>query len=417
MVRDSAQARHIARAVLLLCLMLLAAADSALAHTRSLSYSRWRIDGDRISVTAQISRLELSRLGPGADPTNAAGRTFIGDYLAGSLVLTAGGVPCTIAGPPAPRRSREGWVVFAWGLTCPSAGALEITSFIMLDVAPSHMHFARIHREGASVGSQERVLSRKQPSWSLAGPDAGDSSETSPRGSTIGEYLVLGVEHILSGWDHLAFVLALLLLAGSLREVARLVTGFTIAHSVTLALAVLGLLHPNPYAVEAVIGFSVALVAAENSWLLAGRDKRIPAGLGLGLFVLWVLALFGLLSLSALSLFGLALFSICHFGLLGRVEHAGTIRTALAFCFGLVHGFGFAGVLDEMSLPAERLAPALFGFNVGVELGQLGVVLVAWPVLHWIERASRDRWHRWICVWGSAAICGIGVYWFVLRSF
>ena len=88
-----------------------------------------------------------------------------------------------------------------------------------------------------------------------------------------------------------------------------------------------------------------------------------------------------------------------------------------AFVFGLVHGFGFAGVLGEMQLPTERLAPALFGFNVGVEIGQLGVVVAIWPLLRALEGVAQGRIHRLTVDAASAAICGIGVFWFVTRAF
>ena len=121
--------------------------------------------------------------------------------------------------------------------------------------------------------------------------------------------------------------------------------------------------------------------------------------------------------MSATTLAGLAVFSACHFALLERSEQPVRIRGALAFAFGLVHGFGFAGVLGEMQLPTERLVPALFGFNVGVELGQLAVVALAWPLLRLLERLAGGRWHRWVVDAGSAAICGIGLFWFVTRTF
>ena len=88
----------------------------------------------------------------------------------------------------------------------------------------------------------------------------------------------------------------------------------------------------------------------------------------------------------------------------------------MAFAFGLVHGFGFAGILAELTLPTDRLAPALFGFNVGVELGQLAVVLLVWPALRALATRAADG-YRVVAEVASAAICGLGLYWFVLRAF
>jgi hypothetical protein len=168
-----------------------------------------------------------------------------------------------------------------------------------------------------------------------------------------------------------------------------------------------------------VIGFSVALVAAENVWLLAGRDWRVPAATTAGLLVLAVLAGFGITSLSALTVSGLAVFSASHFALLSRVQHPARVRAALAFVFGLVHGFGFAGLLTEIGLPSERLLPALFGFNLGVELGQLAAVALAWPLLMALGQVggARERRRRVAGEFGSAAICGLGIFWFISRVF
>ena len=133
--------------------------------------------------------------------------------------------------------------------------------------------------------------------------------------------------------------------------------------------------------------------------------------------VLVVLAGLGMLGVGKLPpvvLLGLALFSGCHFALLDRVERPARLRAAVAFAFGLVHGFGFAGVLSEMELPTDRLAPALFGFNAGVELGQLAVVLLVWPLLRGLSRSEAR--HRSVSEWGSALVCGLGVFWFLSRS-
>jgi hypothetical protein len=383
-------------------------ASPAAAHQRSISYSTWTPDASGAQLHARVSQLDLSRLGlaflpPGPDDPVAR-------YLAAKLVLRAGDQPCLPALAPTRREAPEGWAIYAWQVGC-GAGPRSIESGLFLDVAPSHLHFARVaDLEGNGV---ERVLSEAQPRWSLPAPDATTGEEGQHSGTSIGGYVALGVDHIASGWDHLAFVVALLLLAGSLGEVAALVTSFTLAHSVTLALATLGVVRPETAPVEALIGFSIALVAAENAWLLAGRDRALP----------WVaaggVALLALAPGSALSpsaCLGLALFSLCHFGLLRHSPRPARLRAAIAFAFGLVHGFGFAGVLSEMALPTDRLVPALFGFNVGVELGQLGVVLLVWPALRGLARWRGEAATRWVAEVASAGICGLGLYWFLTRN-
>ena len=384
------------------------AAGAAQAHTRSLSYSAWEEEAGGARVQVRVSQLDLSRLGIAfAEPE--AGVDPIGRYLQQRLRLSAGGEPCTALAPVA-LEAPEGWAVRSWRATCRRPGPYTVESAVLLDVAPSHLHFARLRtRDGRVV---DRVLGEAETRWEWpAGPSAAPSARSD---TSLAGYVLLGIEHILTGYDHLAFVAALLLLAGTLGEVAALVTSFTLAHSVTLALATLGLVRPDASAVEALIGFSIALVAAENGWILGGRGRGVPLAFagGLGLVAL---APGSAVPVGALA--GLALFTLCHFGLLARSPHPARLRAAVAFAFGLVHGFGFAGVLAELELPAQQLAAALFGFNAGVEIGQLAVVACLWPCLRALARPAGGRPLELVAETASAAICGFGVFLFVTRSF
>jgi hypothetical protein len=388
-------------------LALALAAGAAGAHQRSLSYSTWVLDAEGARVHARVSQLDLSRLGLAFLPRGGA-HDPVAHTLARSLRLSAGGEPCAPLRDPTPREAPEGWAVYAWRVACAGDGERSIESRLFLEVAPSHLHFARV--DGMDGTALERVLTEAEPRWSLHPAE----QRAAPHGGTdLPGYLVLGVEHILTGWDHLAFVLALLLLAGTLGEVAGLVTAFTVAHSVTLGLATLGLVEPDAAAVEALIGFSIALVAAENGWILGGRDRLVPLAAAGGLVLL---ALLPPGAVSRLTLLGLALFSLCHFGLLRHAERPARLRVAVAFAFGLVHGFGFAGILAELELPTARLVPALFGFNIGVELGQLAVVLLVWPALRALARPADGRVGAWVAEAGSAAVCALGLYWFLTRT-
>jgi hypothetical protein len=121
------------------------------------------------------------------------------------------------------------------------------------------------------------------------------------------------------------------------------------------------------------------------------------------------------LRLPPLLVGGLALFTACYFAQLARSTRPARLRVAMALLFGLVHGFGFAGALLELRLPPERVVPALFGFNSGVELGQLLVVAAAWPLLRLASRWPRAQ--EWLHEGLAAGLCGVGVFWFVVRSF
>jgi hypothetical protein len=335
----------------------------------------------------------------GLDPWTDA--DAVARWAVDRLQASRAGRSCTVATPPS-TSTADGFLVIGWEMAC--GGAPEaIASRLFADVAPTHLHFARV---AGGDGVLERVLGADDGRFALA-PEADDA----PAASSFVDYVRLGVEHIRTGFDHLAFVLALLLLARSLGEVAAIVTSFTIAHSLTLAAAVLGLVRTEPVAVEALIGFSIALVALENAWLLGGRDRATPWLVACALVAAAVVP--G--AISTATLVGLGLFSLCHLGLLARSERPERLRAMVGFGFGLIHGFGFAGVLAEMELPRARLVPALVGFNAGVELGQLAVVALGWAILVAVERSAPGARRR-VAEVGSAAICALGVAWFVTRG-
>ena len=390
--------------LLSLALTALLVAGSAGAHTRSMSYSTWQLEEDGARVELRLKLLELTRQPPGYDWARV---------LPAELLLVSGGQACRPDEARQLRTAPEGWAVFRWDVHCDRSGPREIESRLLGGVAAAHTHLLRIDAppNEPEADIRERVLvTHRDGPWSIDGADGKDAP------SSLLSYIELGARHIATGWDHLAFVLALLLLATSLREVAGLVTGFTLGHSLTLGLAVLGVVRPDTVTVEVLIGFSIALVAAENSWWLGGCDRVTPAAIGLSLLAAALLALLGLGEMGSLAWLGLALFSVCHFGLMREAKRPAMLRASIAFAFGLVHGFGFAGILMELQLPATRLLVALFGFNLGVELGQLGVVFLAWPLLYGLSRASAGN-HRRVAEVGSAAIFGLGLFWLVSRNF
>jgi len=183
------------------------------------------------------------------------------------------------------------------------------------------------------------------------------------RGQVARTYLVLGFTHILpKGTDHILFVLGIFLLSIRLKPILMQVTAFTLAHTITLALTVYGLVALSPRIVEPLIALSIVYVAVEN----VVTPRLTP----------W--------------------------------------RVALVFGFGLLHGMGFAGVLSQLGLPRSEFLPALLCFNAGVELGQLTVIAVAF-VLIGLPFRNRPWYRSRIVIPGSLLIAAIGLYWFVQR--
>ncbi len=396
-------------AVLTLVLGLLA--QRAAAHDRSNSYSAWTLSGRTAQVVVRMWDIDVTHYEWGV-PGNPQRDQMLAEYLTRHLQLLADGAVCPVTGAPRPLHADSGRLALGWTIECPASGALSIRNSILLDVAPSHLHFARLERDHQMAA--EQVLSERQPLWQLDSPASGSAAATS--GSSLIDYIQLGIEHILTGYDHLAFVLALLLLGSSLADVARVITGFTVAHSLTLSLAVLGYVRPERAPIEALIGLSIALVAIENAWLLSSRSNVVPLLVGVTLTGLAAMAMTGHGAVPALTLLGLAFFTTGYFGLLQRSRNRQRLRWAIAFLFGLLHGFGFASVLADAGLDPTRLGFALFGFNAGVEIGQLAVISLVWPLLRLLQRRNPTA-GRLLVELGSALTAGLGTFWFVSRAF
>ena len=175
-------------------------------------------------------------------------------------------------------------------------------------------------------------------------------------------YTKLGIEHIIPmGLDHLAFVLALLLSSSALRPLFIQISLFTLAHSITLILSVMGILVLQGVWIEVAIAFSIVFVAVENIFIKSPKPWR------------WL----------------------------------------IIFCFGLLHGLGFAGALGELGIPQQHFISALLGFNLGVEIGQLGFALLVFLILY---RFLKRAWYfRYVVVPGSLMIASVGSYWVIER--
>jgi len=364
------------RIALALSLAWVSLPSSALAHQKSVSYSSWTLVDDETAVAqAKVSWLDLTSV---AELTAAGQSDFdpalVGDYVASHLFLESSEGPCVAQGDATSLPSERGWARVEWRVACPGTPtAMRTELFASLT---NHVHLATVR----GAGTTDLVLSSTAPRAELT-----SARDRSRRTVGLLSYLRLGVEHILSGWDHIAFLLLLIVIASRLREVVLLVTGFTVGHSMTLGAAALGLVVPQARAVEAIIAASILVVAIEN-----GRAERSRGGVAViaGTVLLFVASAW----LGGLrAFFGLALFTACYFGLLRRSSASSRLRWMLACLFGLVHGLGFSSVLLEQSLPRAELVTALLGFNLGVELGQLVIVAAMWPVLQWLRRRELGR--------------------------
>ena len=296
------------------------------------------------------------------------------------LALTANGTACplTPSGPLMLDTHSDGnYAVLSLTAQCPGEGALKaplkLNYSMLFDVDPSHRGLVQWVAPGQDTAStaQALVFGNESAEQTLALQPAG-------AWQTLKQYIFDGVWHIWIGYDHILFLLSLLLpavllrragqwepaptLKGSFVEVLKVVTAFTLAHSITLSLAALGVISLPSRLVESVIAASVVLAALNN--------------------------------------------------LRGTIEGK---RWVMAFVFGLIHGFGFASVLADLGLPQNALVVALVGFNVGVELGQLAIVAVFLPIAFVLRRTWFYR--VGVLTGGSILVAVLASWWLAQRLF
>ncbi len=351
------------------------------AHKPSDSYLTLGVAGARVAVRWDIALRDLDNvlaLDRDGDGTLTWGevrarRDEIAALARGRLTLRADEEVCPL-GPPGllvAEHSDGTYAVLEMEASCPAAPRiLDVDYELFFDVDPQHHGVARID-DGAGTRTAIFTAADRRQRF---------EATTLGRGHQLAAAVRLGVAHIFSGVDHLLFLIALLLpsvlvqagkrgpwepvvrLRRALADVLKIVTAFTIAHSITLSLSALGVLRLPSRFVEAGIAASVVFAALNNLVPLLAKD-----------------------------------------------------RWTAAFALGLLHGFGFSATLMDLGLPRENLVVTLFGFNLGVEIGQLGVVALFVPLAFAVRKTTAYR--RVAFLGGSAAIAGVAAVWFVERAF
>ena len=398
------------RPAAIFCLVLAAAAMPCIAegHTRSQSHSVWEINGRSVDVIVTIPDIEANRLGGDAAPVSSA---RLSDYLAEKTYALADGKRCALIPPVQPLSALPGFRKFDFTFRCDSAANLQIHSGAFFDLVPSHTNFAQV-QNGQSGEFTEQLITREHQTIEVTG---GAGSRL--KNASFFEFIRMGMMHIFSGVDHMSFLLGLVLISRRLRDLVFVVTGFTIGHSLTLALAVTGVLRPHAEYIDALVALTIALIGAENIVVQTHRPRMVALGAAL---VLGLMALFqrlGFGGLPSLLLLGAGLFAANYLLISGNIRDAGRLRVLITLVFGLIHGFGFAADLLEMQLPTERLAALLVGFNLGVEIGQVVLVIGATMLVLALRKPHLALPRPVVVDVASAFLVGLGVFWFVSRSY
>ena len=358
----------------LMCLLVAAGIGAGVveadAHPAPFSYLDLHLDAAGVTGTLVVHDFDaahdLNVAAPDTLLETAAASTYrdpLVALLAPRLSLTFDGHAAAIAWGGLEVVPDRQSLRLSFAINNPRPGRLAIVALIF-PYDPVHQTFVNVYEDGAL--KHQAILDADHRSLDYYGGTA------QGRWAVIKTFVLSGIEHILIGPDHILFLVGLLLLGGRFGRLAAIVTAFTAGHSVTLSLAALDFVSPPSRFVEPLIALTIVIVGADNLLVLGSAKK---AG-----------------------------------------ESSSDIRASLAAGFGLIHGFGFASVLKEFGLPRAALGWSLFSFNLGVEIGQLAIVIVVAGSLAFLRQRSA-RWSERVAVGGSIGVILAGLYWFVERVF
>ena len=392
----------------LLALWCALGAVSVGAHTKSETHTVWQITGRGVHLTFTMPIVEANRLAVnGALPPS---NSRVTQYLTAHLAVTSKGDPCPASGPARAVAATEQFRRFEMSFQCPSAQELLLHSSAFFELVPSHVTFAQIETDQGDF--VEQLFTRDHQEVAASAAAGGELASAS-----FFKYVQLGIMHIFTGVDHMSFLLGLVLISRRVRDLAFVITGFTLGHSATLALAVTGVIRPHAEFIDALVALTIAVIGAENIAVATHRPGVVALGLGSLLFSMALVRMGGVGLLPSTLLFGAALFCCCYLMISGQLRDSGRLRLVVTLMFGLIHGFGFASDLLEMRLPAQRLAELLLGFNLGVEIGQLTLVFVALALAKMLVKAHLALPRPIVVDTLSAGLVGLGMFWFISRSF
>ena len=330
---------------------------SAFAHTNnSEGYSLIEVNGNNLDYELKLDLTELGHsMNKEMDNQQLFDTKIVQDYINSHIELYSDSVKVegTIGKTDVETINDRQFAVINLNYKLenkPEKLVLDYNIF-MDDSDPSHANYATIKLDGKQ---QESVLSYESRELTIG-------EVTFMQSAT--QFLLLGLEHIFTGYDHILFVISLLFGAKTFKNILSLVTAFTIAHSITLILATLDIVQLPGRFIESAIALSIIYVALIN--IFNPDSKHQP----------W-----------------------------------------LAFGFGLIHGFGFAGILSEMRLDGSQLATSLLSFNIGIEIGQIIIVSLVFPIILWLRKFTFKP-VKWVIPGTSVAILAFGLIWFIERAF
>jgi hypothetical protein len=396
-------------ALALFGLLTLSASGPAAAHTRSETHSAWQIVGPTVHLQFTMPDIEARRL---ADPGQAMPTVAkLGDYVGRRVGATAKGLPCKVVEYAKAVTAASEYKRYEFTFACPSDQDIVVIDHAFFDLVPTHTNFAQIQTADGLFFEQLMTVDKQ----SL--PVSGAAAQNVLENANFLDYVRMGIMHIFTGVDHMSFLVGLVLISKRLKDLTFVITGFTIGHSITLGLAVTGVLRPHAEFIDALVALTIALIGAENIAVATHKSGLVAIGTGCMLLAMTLLRLVGIGTLPVLLLFGAGLFTANYLMISGHLRDAAKLRLVVTVVFGLIHGFGFAAGLLEEKIPQSRLFQLLFGFNIGVEIGQLSLVIGLSLLVYWLQKLKLTLPRPIVVDVAASALVCVGMYWFVQRSF
>ncbi len=347
--------------------LLLVPLQAAIAHTASYGYAKWHVSDLRAEWTLVVDSKSIMELGPIDEDRDGklsyeeaahGWQSYVRPYLEDKLNVHVNGEAAAYQlDSLSIVNGSELQMAFHLDSKWPITSFKVDYRLFFENSANQHQNISLFYLPDHPDSPIEHIFKADSQTWE------GRSSDTSSGLERFIPFIMLGMEHILTGYDHILFLASLLVIGLSFRSAVSIITAFTAAHSITLILAALDIVHFNPRWIEIAIALTICYVAAENIWK---REFRY--------------------------------------------------RWGLTFCFGLIHGFGFANALAEIAIPKSHLAFCLIGFNLGVEAGQLLLMCAILPLIFAMSKFRRIPF-RHVTTWVSAVILLFGLLWAIERGF
>ena len=345
------------------------------AHYFSESFSKWNVVDNKVEANFSLLTLESTRIFQVENyqkimfEENLSETDVFKIYLSQHLKVTSEGKNCSLVDEIKELNSQEGSLNLSLNFECPSNKEIKIINNALFNLVQSHIHIARIYIDN-------NLYTEKALFFNDQSIDLNEEKENNSFSKSFYKFFSLGLDHILSGYDHLLFILGLLLLVTNLKRLLLVITGFTIGHSLTLSLSVINIIQVKSSLVEALIGYTIMFVGLEYLYK-ENNDHRVSMIFITTLSLL--LLIFGNLinpNFPYFLILGILLFSLGYFYLLKNLNSENNLLSIITIIFGLIHGFGFGGFLLGSKISSENIFSGLLGFNLGVEVGQIIFVLL-----------------------------------------